>query len=130
MEITFDKKQYDKYFEEFKRKHAFVAKEAISYSIESYDTIKIYLESGDSILYNVNNDNMDYIHGEIKEGTKKKRGRPVSRNPNNIMFSLRMSQSLQDKLKFLCDYNNKESAEMIRQLIEDAYHNLYSQLWD
>lgn len=130
MDIIYDYHQYKKYYEEFKRKHALVAKEAVSYSVEAYDTIKIYLKSGDSIIYNVNNDTMDYIHGEIKEGEKKKRGRPAGSNPNNIIFSLRISQELQDKLKFLCDYNDKESAEMIRKLIEDAYTELRSKLWE
>lgn len=126
MEITFDKKQYNKYFEEFKRKHAFVAKEAVSYSIESYDTIKIYLESGDSILYNVNNDTMDYIYGDIKEQTEKRKvGRPSKLIHGSVNIGLRVDQLEKDKLQALSDYYNKSTSDIMRDLINDRYNEIY-----
>ena len=126
MEITFDKKQYNKYFEEFKRKHAFVAKEAVSYSIESYDTIKIYLESGDSILYNVNNDTMDYIYGEIKEQTEKRKvGRPSKFIHGSVNIGLRVDQLEKDKLQALSDYYKKSTSDIMRDLINDRYNEIY-----
>ena len=126
MEITFDKKQYNKYFEEFKRKHAFVAKEAVSYSIESYDTIKIYLESGDSILYNVNNDTMDYIYGEIKEQIEKRKvGRPSKFIHGSVNIGLRVDQLEKDKLQALSDYYKKSTSDIMRDLINDRYSEVF-----
>lgn len=126
MEVAFDKKQYDKYFEEFKRKHAFVAKEAITYSIEKYDTIKIYLESGDSILYNVNNDTMDYIHGEIKEQTEKRKpGRPSEFGGRHKIIKARANELEKDKLQALSDYYGKSTSDIMRDLINDRYSEMF-----
>ena len=126
MEINFDKKQYNKYLEEYKRKHAFVAKEAVSYSIESYDTIKIYLESGDSILYNVNNYTMDYIYGEIKEQTEKRKvGRPSKFIHGSVNIGLRVDQLEKDKLQALSDYYDKSTSDVMRDLINDRYSEVF-----
>ena len=75
MEIKFDKKQYDRYFQEFKRKNRNLPP-IVGYTIERFDTLKIFFEQGDSILYDVNTGQTTYISAENKKIEKRKVGRP------------------------------------------------------
>lgn len=71
MEIKYDKKEYERYFEEFKRKNQGLPP-IIGYVIERYDTLKIYFEQGDTMLYNINTGQTTYIPAEMNKIEKEK----------------------------------------------------------
>lgn len=124
MEIKYDKKKYKRYFEEFKRKNRGLPP-IIGYAIERFDTLKIYFEQGDSMLYDINTGRTTYIPTERKKTEKRKVGRPEKLVGGNIHISFRMTQLQKDKLKALSDYYDKPSSDVLRDLIEYKYSEVY-----
>ena len=125
MEIIYDKKEYKRYFEEFKRKNPGLPP-IIGYVIEKYDTLKIYFEQGDTMLYNVNTGETTYISTEREVTPKRKVGRPkklVDRRDDVV--KARVTELEKDKLKSLSDYYNKPSSDVLRDLINDKFSEVY-----
>ena len=124
MEIEYDKKEYERYFEEFKRKNQGLPP-IIGYVIERYDTLKIYFEQGDAMLYNVNTGQTTYIPTERKITPKRKVGRPEKLIGSNVRVGFRVTQLEKDKLQALSDYYEKSSSDILRDLINDKYSEVY-----
>lgn len=124
MEIKYDKKEYERYFEEFKRKNQCLPP-IICYVIERYDTLKIYFEQGDTILYNINTGQTTYIPAEMNKIEKRKVGRPEKLIGGNIRVGFRVTQLEKDKLQALSDYYEKSSSDILRDLINDKYKEVY-----
>lgn len=124
MEVKFDKKQYKRYFEEFKRKNQSLPP-IIGYAIERYDTLKIYFEQGDSMLYDINTGKTTYIPAERKKTEKRKVGRPAYCGGRDRAIKVRATQLEKDKLQALSDYYGKPSSDILRDLINDKYSEVY-----
>lgn len=124
MEIKYDKKEYKRYFEEFKRKNQGLPP-IVGYVIERYDTLKIYFEQGDAMLYNVNTGQTTYIPTERKATPKRKVGRPEKLISGNVHIGFRATVLEKDKLKELSDYYKKPSSDILRDLINDKYSEVY-----
>lgn len=124
MEIKYDKKEYERYFEEFKRKNQGLPP-IIGYVIERYDTLKIYFEQGDTMLYNINTGQTTYIPAEMNKIEKRKVGRPEKFIGGNVQVGFRVTQLEKDKLQALSDYYEKSSSDILRDLINDKYSEVY-----
>lgn len=124
MEIKYDKKEYERYFEEFKRKNQGLPP-IIGYVIERYDTLKIYFEQGDTMSYNINTGQTTYIPAEMNKIEKRKVGRPEKLIGGNIRIGFRATVLEKDKLKALSDYYKKPSSDILRDLINDKYSEVY-----
>ena len=124
MEIKFDKKQYDKYFQEFKRKNRDLPP-IVGYTIERFDTLKIFFEQGDSMLYDINTGQTTYIPAEMKKTEKRKAGRPSCFGGRDKTVKARVTQLEKDRLQALSDYYEKSSSDILRDLINDRYREVY-----
>ena len=124
MEIKFDKKQYDRYFQDFKRKNRNLPS-IVGYTIERFDTLKIFFEQGDSMLYNINTEQMSYVPTEIKEIEKRKVGRPSRFGGRNESVKVRVTRLEKDRLQALSDYYEKPSSDILRDLINNRYNEIY-----
>lgn len=124
MEIKFDKKQYDRYFQEFKRKNRDLPP-IVGYTIERFDVLKIFLEQGDSILYDVNTGQTTYVSAEKRNTKKRKVGRPEKFIGGNVHVGFRVTQLEKDRLQALSDYYEKPSSDILRDLINDKYSEVY-----
>ena len=124
MEIKFDKKQYDRYFQEFKRKNRNLPP-IVGYTIERFDTLKIFFEQGDSILYDVNTGQTTYVSAENKKIEKRKVGRPSRFGGRNESVKVRVTRLEKDRLQALSDYYEKPSSDILRDLINNRYNEIY-----
>lgn len=124
MEIKFDRKQYDRYFQEFKMKNRNLLP-IVGYTIERFDTLKIFLEQGDSILYDVNTGQTTYISAENKKTEKRKVGRPEKFVGGNLHVGFRVTRMEKDRLQALSDYYEKPSSDILRDLINNRYNEIY-----
>lgn len=124
MEIKFDKKQYERYFQEFKRKNRDL-QPIVGYTIERFDTLKIFFEQGDSMLYDINTGQKTYIPSEMNKIEKRKVGRPSRFGGRNESIKVRVTQLEKDKLQALSDYYEKSSSDILRDLINDKYKEVY-----
>lgn len=124
MEIKFDKKQYERYFQEFKRKNIDLPP-IVGYTIERFDTLKIFFEQGDSMLYDINTGQKTYIPSEMNKIEKRKVGRPSRFGGRNESIKVRVTQLEKDKLQALSDYYEKSSSDILRDLINDKYSEVY-----
>lgn len=124
MEIKFDKKQYERYFQEFKRKNRDLPP-IVGYTIERFDALKIFFEQGDSMLYDINTGQKTYIPSEMNKIEKRKVGRPSRFGGRNESVKVRVTQLEKDKLQALSDYYEKSSSDILRDLINDKYKEVY-----
>ena len=124
MEIKFDKKQYDRYFQEFKRKNLGLPP-IVGYTIERFDTLKIFFEQGDSMLYDINTGQKTYIPAEMNKIEKRKVGRPSRSGGRDKVIKARITQLEKDRLQALSDYYEKSSSDILRDLINDKYKEVY-----
>lgn len=125
MEIKFDKKQYDRYFQEFKRKNRGLPP-IVGYTIERFDILKIFFEQGDSILYDINTGQKTCIPAEMNKIEKRKVGRPSCSGGRNKVIKARVTQLEKDRLQALSDYYEKPSSDILRDLINDKYSEVYN----
>lgn len=124
MEIKFDKKQYDRYFQDFKRKNRNLPS-IVDYTIERFDTLKIFFEQGDNMLYNINTEQTSYVPTEIKKTEKRKVGRPSRFGGRNESVKVRVTRLEKDRLQALSDYYEKPSSDILRDLINNRYNEIY-----
>lgn len=124
MEIKFDKKQYDRYFQEFKRKNRNLPP-IVDYTIEKFDTLKIFFEQGDSMLYDINTGRTIYIPTKMKKTEKRKVGRPSRFGGRNESVKVRVTRLEKNRLQALSDYYEKPSSDILRDLINDKYSEVY-----
>lgn len=124
MEIKFDKKQYDRYFQDFKRKNRNLPS-IVGYTIEKFDTLKIFFEQGDNMLYNINTEQTSYVPTEIKKTEKRKVGRPSRFGGRNESVKVRVTRLEKDRLQALSDYYEKPSSDILRDLINNRYNEIY-----
>lgn len=124
MEIKFDKKQYDIYFQEFKRKNRNLPP-IVGYTIEKFDTLKIFFEQGDNMLYDINTGQTIYIPTKMKKTEKRKVGRPSCFGGRNESVKIRVTRLEKDRLQALSDYYEKPSSDILRDLINDKYSEVY-----
>lgn len=128
MTAILNKIDYDKHFKEFKRRYPNAARTAVDYYVESYDTIVIYLASGDKIKYNCNSNivvEVDYIKSnEIHISKPRKRGRPSKAKTRDYKFTIRLNEEENQKLKDICDRFNLCPSEFVRYSINRLYETM------
>lgn len=124
MEIKFDKEQYDRYFQEFKRNNRGLPP-IVGYTIERFDTLKIFFEQGDSMLYDINSGQITYIPAEMNKTEKRNVGRPSCFGGRDKIVKARVTQLEKDRLQALSDYYEKPLSDILRDLINDKYSEVY-----
>ena len=127
MTAILNKIDYDKHFKEFKRSYPNVSRTAIGYHVESLDTIAVYLESGDKVIYDCNSNTVvDYIkNDEIHISKPRKRGRPSKAKTRDYKFTIRLNEEENQKLKDICDRFNLCPSEFVRYSINHLYETMY-----
>lgn len=127
MTAILNKIDYDKHFKEFKRRYPNAARTAIGYRVESFDTIAVYLESGDEIIYDCSSNTVvDYVKSDVIRINKpRKRGRPSKAKTRDYKFTIRLNEEENQKLKDICDRFNLCPSEFVRYSINRLYETMY-----
>ena len=77
------------------------------------------------MLYDLNTGQTTYIPTERKPTPKRKVGRPKKLIGDNVRISFRATVLEKDKLKMLSDYYNKPLSDVLRDLIDKEFGEVY-----